>query len=148
MTVNRPRTLAYVGSSGLASLCFVALLFGISANNSEASPLPVGEQIYNILFNLVFYVGLFWLLGLLWSLPFRSVAERVSGSFRIAPRIVYMLAGGLSGLSGISAALWFGSAISDPAPSISWLTYCPMMFGSGLLGGFSYSWFLGRLQTP
>ena len=148
MRVNISRTSAYLGSASVAALSVVASLFLISMSNGEDSPLPLSEQVRNEVFNFIFFFAVMLGLGLLWSLPFRSVADHGLMGYRINHRVLYPIAGALSGLAGFSVALGIGTLLAGPAPLDSWLFYCPGFFVSGLLGGYSYAWLLERLRAP
>ncbi len=146
MSRLRSPVAAYIASAALAGLSSVIGLFALAAHNIEPSPLLDREQVRNVLFNFSFYCGLFWVLGLVWSLPFRKVAQSILENNRFRPAIVYGLAGAGSGLSGVGAALWLGSSLSGDLAPATWLSYCLLVASSGLLAGMFYSWCLRRQQ--
>jgi hypothetical protein len=136
--------MSYAASAALAALAVVAGLFVISAFNSEAEPLRTGAAIKNAIGNFITFFLLFWFLGMLWSLPFRSIAHTFAAVHSTRPTLTFSLAGALSGLSGVIVALWIGSALAGVTPLLSWVMYCPLIAASGAVGGVVY----GLLQRP
>lgn len=141
MKNNKAHFKAYVAAAAVAALASVLAIYAEAAADNRLGSSVDGHAVRNSVINFFGLWATLWLVGGLFALPFLFVAKALETNFR-SPRLsIYGVAGALSGLAGVVFSLLLAGAIfGEPAPLISWTSYCPVFCLSGLLGGLVYGW--------